>query len=301
MVVAVQIDRIRSCKNNMKELFSYPDNFLRFLGTGGARFTMLKQLRKTGGIWFTYGGLNGVIDPGPGSLYHMCSAVPQLDPHELRAIMLTHRHLDHSTDLNVTAEAMTGGGFEKQGLVVLPEDSASGSGPVLLKYIAQKVGDVAIAEDGKMIDLGMGVSAEPVTHIHHGVDCFGYIFRKKGLKTWGIISDTRPLEHLAKRYRECSIISINVTFPNKKPRLDHMSAEDAGELLQELHPEVALITHMGVIMIDAGPEKYAKMMSTDKTKVIAGLDGMVVDLDTLKTYAEVPVISSGCTFAPTEG
>ncbi|MDO9543683.1 MAG: MBL fold metallo-hydrolase, partial [Synergistaceae bacterium] len=93
----------------MNEPFSYPNNFLRFLGTGGARFAMLKQLRKTGGIWFTYGGLNGVVDPGPGSLYHMCSATPPLDPHELRAIMLTHRHLDHSTDINVTAEAMTGG------------------------------------------------------------------------------------------------------------------------------------------------------------------------------------------------
>jgi len=284
----------------MKGPFCYPDNFLRLLGTGGARFTMLKQLRKTGGIWFTYGGLNGVIDPGPGSLYHMCSAVPPLDPHELRAIMLTHRHLDHSTDLNVAAEAMTGGGFEKQGLVILPDDSAGGPNPVLLKYIVQKVGGVVIAEDGKRIGLGMGVSAEPVIHIHHGVDCFGYIFRKKGLRTWGVISDTRPLDHLAERYSECSLVTLNVTFPNKKPRLDHMSAEDAGELLQKLHPEVALITHMGVIMIEAGPEKYAKMISTEKTKVIAGRDGMVIDLDTLKAYAEAAVAVSCDTFMPIE-
>lgn len=261
---------------------------------------MLKQLRKTGGIWFTYGGLNGVIDPGPGSLYHMCSAVPPLDPHELRAIMLTHRHLDHSTDLNVAAEAMTGGGFEKQGLVILPDDSAGGPNPVLLKYIVQKVGGVVIAEDGKRIGLGMGVSAEPVIHIHHGVDCFGYIFRKKGLRTWGVISDTRPLDHLAERYSECSLVTLNVTFPNKKPRLDHMSAEDAGELLQKLHPEVALITHMGVIMIEAGPEKYAKMISTEETRVIAGRDGMVIDLDTLKAYAEAAVAVSCDTFMPIE-
>ena len=205
----------------MKGPFCYPDNFLRLLGTGGARFTMLKQIRKTGGIWFTYGGLNGVIDPGPGSLYHMCSSVPALDPHELRAIILTHRHLDHSTDLNVAAEAMTGGGFEKQGLVLLPDDSAGGPNPVLLRYIAQKVGGVMIAED-------------------------------------------------------------------------------AGELLQKLHPEKAVITHMGVIMIEAGPEKYAKMISTEKTKVIAGRDGMVIDLDTLKAYAEAAGAVSCDTFMPIE-
>lgn len=272
----------------MDETFFYPNNFIRFLGTGGARFTMLKQLRKTGGLWFSYGGLNGLIDPGPGSLYHISAAVPRLDPHDLRAILLTHRHLDHSTDLNVTAEAMTGGGFEKQGFLLLPEDSASGPNPILLKYMAQKVGKVIIVSDGIPKDIGMGVSVEPVAHIHHGVDCFGYIFRKKGLRTWGVISDTRPLDHLAERYRDCSLITLNVTFPNKKPRLDHMSVEDAGELLEKLHPELALITHMGVIMIEAGPDKFAKMISTDQTRVIAGEDGMVVNLDTLEVYREIP-------------
>lgn len=272
----------------MDETFFYPNNFIRFLGTGGARFTMLKQLRKTGGLWFSYGGLNGLIDPGPGSLYHISAAVPRLDPHDLRAILLTHRHLDHSTDLNVTAEAMTGGGFEKQGSLLLPEDSASGANPILLKYMAQKVGKVIIVSDGIPKDIGMGVSVEPVAHIHHGVDCFGYIFRKKGLRTWGVISDTRPLDHLAERYRDCSLITLNVTFPNKKPRLDHMSVEDAGELLEKLHPELALITHMGVIMIEAGPDKFAKIISTDQTRVVAGEDGMVVNLDTLEVYREIP-------------
>lgn len=272
----------------MDETFFYPNNFIRFLGTGGARFTMLKQLRKTGGLWFSYGGLNGLIDPGPGSLYHISAAVPRLDPHDLRAILLTHRHLDHSTDLNVTAEAMTGGGFEKQGSLLLPEDSASGPNPILLKYMAQKVGKVVIVSDGIPRDIGMGVSVEPVAHIHHGVDCFGYIFRKKGLRTWGVISDTRPLDHLAERYRDCSLITLNVTFPNKKPRLDHMSVEDAGELLEKLHPELALITHMGVIMIEAGPDKFAKIISTDQTRVVAGEDGMVVNLDTLEVYREIP-------------
>lgn len=67
-----------------------------------------------------------------------------------------------------------------------------------------------------------------------------------------------------------------------------MSVEDAGELLEKLHPELALITHMGVIMIEAGPDKFAKMISTDQTRVVAGEDGMVVNLDTLEVYREIP-------------
>lgn len=252
---------------------------------------MVLQARSTGGMWFRYGGLTGAIDPGPGALTHICAAEPALDPHLLRAILLTHKHLDHSTDINVLAEAMTGGGFEQQGAVVLPDDSVHGDDPVLLKYMAKKVGQVFICEDGVPIELENGVSVEPVQHIHHGVDCFGYIFRKSGLLTWGLISDTKPLDFFPERYRDCEFLSINATFPDKKPRLDHMSIEDAAELLQRLHPKLVTMTHMGMIILQAeNPDSFAKAISTKETRVLAARDGMVIDLDTLNvmTPAEEP-------------
>ena len=271
------------------ESFAYPRNFIKYLGTGGARFCMVRQTRWTGGIWFSYGGLSGVIDPGPGSLHHICCSSPELDPHSLRALLLTHRHIDHSTDINVLAEAMTGGGFEKQGTVVLPDDCVNGKDPVFLRYTADKVGRVCIAEDGRRVELADGVTVEPVWHVHHGVQCYGYILRCEGLPTWGVISDTKPLDYLSERYRECSYISINATFPDKKPRLQHMSMADVGELLQDLHPKLATIAHMGAMLVEAGPEKYAARISTPQTLVLAGEDGMVVDLDTLKVYAPEPL------------
>lgn len=271
----------------MQKDFSYPINFIRYLGTAGARFSMMRQTRYTGGIWFTYGGLSGVIDPGPGSLCHICDASPALDPHDIRSILLTHRHIDHSTDVNVLAEAMTGGGFEKQGSVVLPADAFNGPDPVLTGYFAQKVENVYLPEDGKAIELDCGVSVEPVAHIHHGVSCFGWIFRKKGFITWGIISDTKPLEYLADRYSDCSYISINAPFPDKKPKLDHMSLEDVGELLNKLHPKLATITHMGVFLLESGPEKYMDSIATEQTRAVAGQDGMVINLDSLDIFVPV--------------
>lgn len=271
----------------MADSFSYPENFIYFLGTGGARFSMVRQSRWTGGIWFTYGGLHGVIDPGPGSLCHICDAEPQLDAHSVRAILLTHRHLDHSSDMNVLAEAMTGGGFEKQGLIALTDDSANGPDPVLLRYIRTKAARMELMEDGKVIDLGCGVAAEPVSLVHHHVQCFGLIFRKSGLPTWGMISDTKPLDYLAERYRECSFVSVNTTFADKKPErpdLEHMSVADLGELLVNLHPKLAVMTHMGAWLVDAGPEKYAEKIQTPQTRVAAGQDRMVIDLDTLKIW-----------------
>lgn len=268
-------------------LDSYPVNFIKYLGTGGARFSMVQQARATGGIWFRYGGLSGVIDPGPGSLVHMRAAVPELDPHLLRAILLSHKHLDHSVDINVVAEAMTGGGFEKQGTVVLTEDSAYGDDPVLLKYMARKVGQVCICRDGEPIMLENGVTVEPVAHIHHGVDCFGWIFSKPRLTSWGVISDSRPLEQFAERYRECGYMSINTTFPDKKPHLDHMAIEDAGELLDRLHPKLATLTHFGMMILQGSPDEFARRIEKKETRVIAARDGMIINLDTLQVIAPV--------------
>ena len=252
---------------------------------------MVSQIRWTGGIWFSYGGLNGVIDPGPGSLYHICKADPPLDPHSLETLLLSHKHLDHSTDINVLAEAMTAGGFDKHGTVVLPKDSIHAPGSVFLDYCAKKVSSIVIAEDGARVEFGREVTVEPVPLVHHGVECFGYIFRHRGLPTWGVISDTKPLDYLPERYKECSYISINVTFPNKSmnPALEHLSVEDAKSLLKNLRPRLVTIAHMGIKMIDQGPEKYAKEMSTPYTKVIAGQDGMTVNLDSLTVYA--PIVS----------
>ena len=85
---------------------AYPENFIHFLGTAGTRFMMLSQRRSTGGIWFSYGGTIGVIDPGPGSLVKICEASPTLSPIDINTLILTHRHVDHSSDINALAEGM---------------------------------------------------------------------------------------------------------------------------------------------------------------------------------------------------
>ena len=41
---------------------------VRFLGTGGARFVVAKQIRASGGMWMRFGETQIHIDPGPGAL-----------------------------------------------------------------------------------------------------------------------------------------------------------------------------------------------------------------------------------------
>ena len=49
------------------------------------------------------------VDPGPGALVRALSHVPPCNPRELDAIVLSHKHLDHSGDLWGWAWGLLGG------------------------------------------------------------------------------------------------------------------------------------------------------------------------------------------------
>ncbi|MBN1462034.1 MAG: MBL fold metallo-hydrolase, partial [Armatimonadetes bacterium] len=71
-------------------------NSITFLGTGGARVLVFKQLLASGGLWIEQAGTRISLDPGPGALVQ--AAQRKLDPTTLDAILLSHRHLDHAGD-----------------------------------------------------------------------------------------------------------------------------------------------------------------------------------------------------------
>ncbi|UCH43901.1 MAG: MBL fold metallo-hydrolase, partial [Dehalococcoidales bacterium] len=67
---------------------------ITFLGTAGARFMVSRQLAASGGLWLSLNGTEILIDPGPGSIVQ--STKRKLAAEQLSAIILSHRHLDHS-------------------------------------------------------------------------------------------------------------------------------------------------------------------------------------------------------------
>jgi ribonuclease BN (tRNA processing enzyme) len=264
--------------HELEKYAEYPENYIRFLGTSGTRFIMLSQRRASGGIWFSYNGCKGVIDPGPGSLVQICAANPELSPEDIKFLILTHRHIDHCSDLNVLAEGMTLRSREKKGEILLTDDSTEEGDSVLLGYIAKKIRRIHRHRDGKTTELSGGATVESVIHSHHGVQCYGLIFRCPGLPSWGVISDTAALPHFPARYKDCDIIIMNVTMLFPWSRLDHLSLPDAASLLQAIHPKLALLTHMGGMLLDYGAPQIEAKLSSNNTKVIAASDGLVVEL-----------------------
>lgn len=270
---------MRIIDDELRQGSGYPPNFIRFLGTAGTRFVFLTQRRASGGMWFSYGGATGVIDPGPGSLVRICEADPPLDVTDTDTMILTHRHIDHSCDANAIIEGMTlGHRYDKVGRLLITKDAVEPDDAVVLRYARSKVRKIKFHKDGRVRRMEGSMTVESVVHDHHGVQCFGIIARAEGLPEWGIISDTAAQPHFAERYKNCRMLVINTALPARKGNIDHMSVPDVRELLAKISPELVLLTHMGRGVLDLDRDELAASLSSDRTRVVPALDGMTVEI-----------------------
>ena len=248
-----------------------------FLGTAGARVMVASQILASGGLWLELGGVEVLLDPGPGTLVRATKR--KLRPSKLDAIILSHRHLDHSADANVMIEAMTEGGFKRRGVLFAPADALDPD-PVVLHYLRGYLERIEVLEEGGSYDIGEVSFSTPIRH-RHSVETYGLVFQTQR-HTISCIVDTRYFEELSSHYRG-DLLIINVVRLESGGPYDHLSAPEAGEIIREIRPKAAILTHFGMTMWRARPWEVAKRL-TDETgvRVIAARDGMRFDLEELE-------------------
>jgi phosphoribosyl 1,2-cyclic phosphodiesterase len=248
-------------------------DFIKFLGTAGARFVMIRQLRASGGIWVSYKGSNMLIDPGPGSIVRCAASKPKLDPCGLDAIILTHRHLDHSGDINVMIEAMTEGGFKKRGLVFCPQDCIN-EDPVILRHAANFPEKIEILKEKSCYSVNHFEFQTSMKHIH-AVETYGLKFRIKET-TVALLTDTRYFKELTGFY-QADILIISVVFFEPRPGVDHLCFADAESLIKDIKPKKVILTHFGMAMLKAKPHLQSQALSQRLgIQVEAAYDGMTL-------------------------
>jgi len=250
-------------------------NFLKFLGTAGARFVMINQLRASGGIWISYQNTNILIDPGPGSIVRCVKSRPRLDPTKLDGIILTHRHLDHANDINVMIEAMTEGGFKKKGTVFCPAD-AIGQDSVILEYAKKMPQEIRILEADNTYSLGEFKFQTSMRHIHPS-ETYGLKFNLFNT-SFGLLTDTKYFKELTDFYKvDCLIISV--VFFKPRPDIEHLCLDEAEEIIKSIRPKKAILTHFGMTMLKAKPHLQAEQL-TQKLglEVVAATDGFSLNL-----------------------
>jgi len=252
-------------------------SFIKFLGTAGARFVVMKQLRASAGLWLSVGKTNLYIDPGPGALVRCLNSKPRLEPSTLDGILLTHKHLDHSGDVNVMIEAMTEGGFKKKGILFAPKDALEDD-PVILKYVRSYVEKVEVLKENSEYRLGEIQFSTAQKH-RHRVETYGFNF-KISPHTISLVTDTKFFPELLNLYRgEIFIIHVVRLKAIGDDPIDHLSIEDVKTIIKKAKPKLTILTHFGMTMIKAKPWVIAAELEKEMgLKVIAASDGLKLDL-----------------------
>jgi ribonuclease BN (tRNA processing enzyme) len=268
-----------------------PDT-LKFLGTAGARFVVSTQLRHSGGLYWSLRGTRIWVDPGPGALVRALSSRPKVDPAGTHVLVVTHRHLDHSGDATAVVEAMSRGGFVPRGTLLAPRDALDAE-PVVHRYAQGFVARTGVLEEGSRHELAPGVLLEtPIAH-DHGVETYGYRLSAEGFAAAHVV-DGSWTDRLVAAYAGVDLLLVNTTLPHGRDRRYlHLGADDAEILVREIRPRLAVLTHLGMRMLRAGPERVALGIS-DRTGVptVAARDGWLLSLDPLPAPAR-PGIAAG--------
>jgi phosphoribosyl 1,2-cyclic phosphodiesterase len=253
-----------------------------FLGTGGGRFATITQKRRTGGIRIISEKINIHVDPGPGALIY--SLEMGLDPQKVKAIFVSHSHLDHVNDAEPLIEAMSEGTTKRRGVLVAPRSVLRGNDVCensISKYHQAMPERVIEVTPGDSFEVD-GVNVTVCKAVHSDPDAVGFRFETKDFGSFAYMPDSEYFSDVSKFYGGLRLLILSVLRPSGQPWKGHMTTDDAIKIIEETRPEMVLITHFGMQMILKGPEREAELIeeetgvptraATDGMRIILGKD-----------------------------
>ncbi|MFQ6053624.1 MAG: MBL fold metallo-hydrolase [Candidatus Bathyarchaeia archaeon] len=248
---------------------------LHFLGTGGGRFVMITQRRRTAGICLVHGPTQVHIDPGPGAL--VFSNWARLAPKSLDALIVTHCHPDHSNDAEVFLEAMSHGTTRRRGVLAAARSVLHGNsdcGPSISAYHQGLVETVEAVGPGGVFEVE-GLRFTAVEARHSDPDSIGIRFEVPGIGSVGYTSDTGYFPELGDHYSGVRLLVLCTMWPRGRQLHLHLNTDEALGVVERARPRCVVLTHFGMRMLNADPEAEAAFLE-DETGVpaVAARDGM---------------------------
>lgn len=273
---------------------------LIFLGTGGGRFSAINQRRMTGGFRIdNLGGKNYHVDPGPGALVRTYQF--GLDPRNIDGVFVSHAHTDHYNDAEILIEAMTNGMTQNYGHIIGAKSVLSGFehwGPCISSYHQSK-SEILEIEDGDIRYFNDCLIKATSTR-HGDPKGVGFQIEFKDFKI-SYTADTSYFPELAKEHEDADILIASVLRPGKNSIRGHMSSTGFINLISEVKPKLAIMTHLGLKMISNNPIGEAKRITKlTGVKTLAAFDGMSLDVN-YNNPAKARIVSLKDVNAPYHG
>ena len=252
---------------------------IHFLGTGGGRFTMITQRRRTAGIRLVQGDTHVHVDPGPGAI--VFSNWAHLSPQRLDGLIVTHCHPDHYTDAEVLVEAMTHGTRDKRGVLAAPLSVLRGNDECdssISTYHQDLVERIEPLSPGHGFNVD-GIRFEAVKAIHSDPETVGFRAEAPEAGIIGYTSDTAYFPEIGELYCGARLLMVCTMWPRDNPLKYHLCTDDARRIIEGARPGCAVLTHFGMKMLNADPEKEAAYLQKETgVPTIAARDDMTIIL-----------------------
>ena len=244
----------------------------------------MRQIRRTGGFRIN-GPLNIHVDPGPGALFS--SLHFGQDAGKLDLIIITHNHIDHTNDAGLLVEAFSRYG-QKCGFLVGSASAVHGDengDRGISAYHLESLEKYWVAEAGKKLEIeirGKKLSLMPTKVKHEDAAGFGFVLEMGG-KRVGYTSDTEYFKGIGRQYTGCDVLLANSLKPKADGVPGHLDTAGTAKLVSEAKPKLAVMTHLGMSMLKAGPEAQAAIVERESgVRTAAAQDGMRIDVGRLK-------------------
>jgi phosphoribosyl 1,2-cyclic phosphodiesterase len=199
-----------------------------------------------------------------------------LSPSKLDGLIITHCHPDHYGDSEVFIEAMTRGTRAKRGVLAATKSvlrGASGIGPCISGYHQGLVRDlIELYEGTKFTINNLNFTALEAKHS----DPFSVGVRiDTSNGRIGYTSDTSYFLELSENYMNLRLLILCTMWPRKNPIQVHLNTDDALRIIKETQPKACIMTHFGMRMLNADPEKEAEyLFENTGIPVFAAIDGL---------------------------
>ena len=178
------------------------------------------------------------LDLGSGVLARLTALMP---PESLSALLLSHWHFDHASDLTVLMYRLDA--MQRTLRVYAPADDSS-----VLRKVAAASPCFDLVDVAPGDSFTVGSCAVSVGEARHPVPAVGYRIASEG-RILGYTGDTNTLPSLAEFYRGASLLLADGLFPaeNWAEGKPHLSAALAAQLAVDAGAERLVLTHLNPV------------------------------------------------------